>query len=87
MAKVNLEFIQTKELGTIDGGLDVILGHYTDGEKIYADKIYIFESYSKKDGTTITKSVGKFTPKQLQDLQNIDIFDIDVDFNANEAFD
>lgn len=75
MAKVEkFEYTLTKEIGTIGckddkSYMSVELGHYND----YADKIYIFSRFKKRDGSDDSRVVAKFTIDEFNALKEMEV--------------
>lgn len=71
MAK-EFEYVMTKEIGKV-GNKAVELGHYIVDGKTQEDKVYVFDHYTKKDGTEQSKSVGKFTLEEFRALKEMEV--------------
>lgn len=86
MANFDGVYVKTAELGTFSDGRKIELGHYSQGETEYSDKIYITGTYTTKKGEEKSfVNATKLTLKDLAELQQIDLSGYDTE--AEVSFD
>lgn len=84
MAKeFNGEYKLTTELGTINNGRTLELGHYVDGDKEFGEYVYIRSKYQNRKGEEKESVVStKLTLKDLAEIQKIDLSGFDTESEA-----
>lgn len=68
-----IKYTQKKLIGTIGDDTTVELGYYTVDGEAKAEKIYVFNHYTKRDGSTGSTSIAKLSVDEFNALKAMEI--------------
>ena len=73
MAEMNMVYVMEKHLGIIgskenSSWKEVEIGHYEEDGDVYGSKLYVFDAYRKRNGSSGRRCNGKFTLEEAKDL-------------------